>query len=254
MAIVAGGAAAAAAVGKGVSGAVGASNAAGAEQSSASLAQAGILNGLGGAQQILAPIIGFGQSSGITPLAQQLPTLTAPFQDTQAQLAATPGYQFALAQGLQGTQNSAAAQGLGTSGAALAGAANYATGLAGTTFQNQFSNYLAQNAQIFNQLFGVSQLGAQAAGQLAGETFGSGTAIAGVQQNLGNSLANLDLAQASSIGSIFSGLGNAAGAGVALNNQQNIGNQLGFLAGANGFGALPSAGNEEAGFSSGGSF
>lgn len=254
MAIVAGGAAAAAAVGKGVTGAIGASNAAGAEKNAANLATTAIQNGVTGASQTLQPFLDFGINSGINPLAQQLPSLTAPFQPTLQQLQQTPGYQFALTQGLQGTQNSAAAQGLGTSGAALAGAANYATGLAGTTFQNQFQNYLAQNAQIFNQLFGVSQLGSQAAGQEAGIDFNSGTAIAGVQQNLGNSLANLGLAQASSIGSIFSGLGNAAGVGVALNNQQNIGNQLGFLAGANGFGALPAANNEEAGFSSGGSF
>jgi hypothetical protein len=70
---------------------------------------------------------------------------------TQAQLAATPGYQFTLNQGLESTQNSAAARGLGNSGAALKGAAAYATGLANSTYQNDF-NDMAQVAQGYNSL------------------------------------------------------------------------------------------------------
>lgn len=65
------------------------------------------------------------------------------FQPTQAQLAATPGYQFTLAQGLQSVQNSNAATGRGISGAALKGAGQYATGLANQT--------LGTNAAIFQQ-------------------------------------------------------------------------------------------------------
>lgn len=59
-----------------------------------------------------------------------------------SQLQATPGYQFALGQGLQATQSGFAAQGLAKSGAALKGAANYAEGLAGTTYQNMVSNFM----------------------------------------------------------------------------------------------------------------
>lgn len=59
-----------------------------------------------------------------------------------AQLQATPGYQFAKEQGLQATQSGFAAQGLAKSGAALKGAANYAEGLAGTTYQNMVSNFM----------------------------------------------------------------------------------------------------------------
>lgn len=62
-----------------------------------------------------------------------------------ALLAQTPGYQFTLQQGLEATQNGFAAQGLGTSGAALKGAANYAENLASTTYQQQFQNYLNAN-------------------------------------------------------------------------------------------------------------
>lgn len=88
-----------------------------------------------------------------------------------AQLQSTPGYQFALNQGLQATQSGFAAQGLGQSGAALKGAANYAEGLAGTTYGNVFSNFLQ-----------TAGLGAQASGQLANSaaTFqGAQNALAG---------------------------------------------------------------------------
>lgn len=79
----------------------------------------------------------------------QIAAPDAPAQMTQAQLEATPGYQFNLSQGLAATQNSAAARGLGVSGAALKGAATFATGLADSTYQQQFNNQLAN--------FGVQQ-------------------------------------------------------------------------------------------------
>jgi hypothetical protein len=75
---------------------------------------------------------------------------TAP---TAAQAQATPGYQFTLDQGLKSTQNSAAARGLGTSGAALKGAANYATGLADSTYNDVFNRAL----QSYNTNFNTSQ-------------------------------------------------------------------------------------------------
>lgn len=62
-----------------------------------------------------------------------------PQQMTQAELEATPGYQFTLGQGLKGVQSAAAARGLGVSGAALKGAGEYATQLANKTYQDQFA-------------------------------------------------------------------------------------------------------------------
>ena len=69
---------------------------------------------------------------------------------SQSQLEATPGYQFTEAQGLKGVQNSAAARGLGVSGAALKGAATYSTGLADSTYQQQYQDELTSNAQNFS--------------------------------------------------------------------------------------------------------
>lgn len=128
-----------------------------------------------GAAPQLASLTGTGP--GGNPLTAPL---TAPFTPTLAQLQSTPGYQFTLNQGLQATQNSYAAQGLGQSGAALKGAANYAEGLAGTTYQQQFGNYLAQNQQIYNMLTGETNLGETAAtqtGQLGTQNVSAANAL-----------------------------------------------------------------------------
>jgi hypothetical protein len=85
------------------------------------------------------------------------------FQPTQAQLEATPGYQFIRDQGLESVQNSAAARGLGTSGAALKGAASYATGLASTTLGQQQQIFQQNLANVLNPLEYVANQGENAA-------------------------------------------------------------------------------------------
>lgn len=111
---------------------------------------------------------------------------TTPFQPTMAQLAATPGYQFTLGQGLQATQNAFAAQGLARSGPALKGAATFAEGLASTTYQQQFQNYWNQINNIMGLIGGATATGENAsaltgslgqnASQIAGNFATSGAA------------------------------------------------------------------------------
>ncbi len=121
---------------------------------------------------------------------------------TQAELEATPGYQWNLDQGLKSTQSAAAARGLGVSGAALKGAAKYATGLADSTYQNQFANRQAQFGDIlnlnttqqsnltnqFNRMGTLATLGENAAAQTgalgtaAAKTEGQGLLAAGQYQ------------------------------------------------------------------------
>lgn len=160
----------------------------------------------------LAPYRTAGQQ-GTNMLMGALPDLTAPINLDQAWLQQTPGYQFALRQGLKSVQNSAAGRGLGTSGAAQKGASQFATGLADQTYQNQFTNELNQRNQRYNQLLGVANLGQNAAaqtgnfaiqtGQQIGQnTIGGANAIAGglvgganaltggLQNYLGYNLAN----------------------------------------------------------------
>jgi hypothetical protein len=109
-----------------------------------------------------------------TDLTNRLPELTAPITMDQATLEKTPGYQFNLYQGLKSTQNSAAARGLGSSGAALKGAAAFATGLADNTYQNQFNNANINNTNAYNRLKGLVDTGESAAAQTG--VFGANTA------------------------------------------------------------------------------
>jgi len=145
-----------------------------------------------------------------------------PGQMTQAELEATPGYQFNLAQGLKATQSAAAARGLGVSGAALKGAATYATGLADSTYQNQFNNAqtrfqnsinlnTAQQSNLtnqYNRLAGVAQLGEGAAAQTG--QIGAQTAVAG--SNLLSAAGQAQAAGTAGVGNaINSGINNALG-------------------------------------------
>jgi hypothetical protein len=131
-----------------------------------------------------------------------------PFQPTMAQLEQTPGYQFTKAQGLQATTNAATAMGLGKSGSLLKGIDSFTTGLASTTYQQQFNNYWSQLGNVFNMLQGVSTSGANAAAQTgqAGTTAaaqqGNFTAAAGQNQAAGT--LNAANALTGSIGSVSS--------------------------------------------------
>lgn len=122
--------------------------------------------------------------SGYNPLTAPL---TAPF--TAATLPSTPGYQFTLDQGLKSTQNSYAALGLGSSGAAEKGAASYATGLAQSTYNQQLTNYLTQNQQIANLLYQPVTTGAGAAGTALGGAVATGSNVGSADIGAGNAIA-----------------------------------------------------------------
>lgn len=107
------------------------------------------------------------------------------FEDT---LRRTPGYQFTLDQGLKATQAAAAARGLGVSGAALKGAATYATGLADNTYQKLFQDSLETAKLGANAAAGLGQQGTQAAAQAGAGLVGAGTAQASGIQGIGNAL------------------------------------------------------------------
>lgn len=114
------------------------------------------------------------------------------------QLQNTPGYNFALQQGEEATQNSYAPRGLAGSGAAEKGAAQYAEGLAENTYQqnllnplqflaNQGENAAAQTGALGTQNVANANATTVGAGnaQAAG-TVGSANAIAGGLGTLGN--------------------------------------------------------------------
>lgn len=116
-------------------------------------------------------------------LQQRMPELTANFNPTVAQLQSTPGYQFDLSQGLEAAQNGFASKGLGVSGAAMKGAADYATGLANNTLTTQQSIFSANQTNAYNKLMDGAKLGENAAAQSG--TLGTNFTNAATQAQMG---------------------------------------------------------------------
>lgn len=194
-------------------------------------------NAVGSLSQLL-------QNGSLTPATFQAPTID------QAQN--NPGYKFALQQGEQAMQNSAAASGgLLTGGTAMA-LNNYAQGAATQNYQqvynNAVQNYelgLQGQQQQYGQLAGVAGLGLSSAGEIGGVD----TSLSGQQANtLGQGgaeqaslIQNAGQAQAAGIvGSTnaFSGGVTAAGSGLS-SILQSYG--IGGGGGASGYSAPPPA-------------
>jgi hypothetical protein len=196
-------------------------------------------------QQNLQPYMDLG-SSYINPLKAALsnPMLTQTFTaPTAAEAQSTPGYQFTLDQGLKSVQNSAAARGLGTSGAALKGAANYSTGLADSTYNDVFNralqtfntNYSSASNNV-NRLQGVVGTGQNAAS-------GAGALGAQAAANIGNTVtsgANASAAGtvggANALTSALNGVGNSALTYGLLNNNASNTSNAGTTSGNNQYG------------------
>lgn len=145
-----------------------------------------------------------------TELEQRLPHLTSPIELTQEWLENTPGYQFTRTQGLKSVQNSAAARGLGVSGAALKGAATFATGLADQTYKTQFDVENTNRTNAYNRLMGLVQVGQNAAtgtgvlGEKAAGTSASAAMAAGNAQASGiNAMGNAVSRAAGDIGGYY---------------------------------------------------
>ena len=191
------------AIGAGVSGAAsigGSLLSSGAQTDAANSANATQIAEFNAMQQDLSPYMNLGNQASST-LSSNLNSLTAPVTMDQATLEKTPGYQFNLNQGLESVQNSAAARGLGSSGAALKGASTYATGLADSTYQNQFNNAVTNQSNTFNRLMGVTSLGESAAAGVGNAGITTGQSVANNTIGAGNAQAAGYNTAASSIGS-----------------------------------------------------
>jgi hypothetical protein len=150
-------------------------------------------------QKNLSPYIQEGNTA-TNQLNAQLPELTKPINMDETTLRNTPGYQFNLAQGLKATQNSAAARGLGISGAALKGAAIFSAGTADNTYQNQFNNANTNQTNAYNRLKGLIDTGESAAAGQGTIGAATGNSIAGNIVGAGN--ANAAAANATGAGAI----------------------------------------------------
>ena len=191
-----------------------ASQAAQAQTNAAQTAQNTALSMYNQTNQNLSPFRQVGAGAAQT-LGAQLPSLTAPINMSEANLVNTPGYQFNLTQGTKAVQNAAAARGLGVSGAALKGATNFATGLADTTYQNQFANAVTNQTNAYNRLMGVAGLGENAAAQ-------TGTAGTAAAQQAGAAQIGAGNAQAAGINAIGGSVGNVANSGLTAVAYQGL--------------------------------
>lgn len=201
-ALISGGLGAVGSIASGVIGAGAAQSAAATQAKSAKAAQASTLAMYNANKDLLSPFTTAG-TFGATGVEDLLggngmdPSTVTNF------LKQLPGYQFSLDQGLQATQSGYAAQGLAQSGPALKGAADYAEGLAGTTYQNLFGNFLQTAGLGENAASSVAGFGTQAQQQLNSLITGQGAAQAAGTVGAANSITG-------GIGSAFGSLGQSA--------------------------------------------
>jgi len=154
----------------------------------------------------LSPYRQIGQTAS-DQLTSRIGELTSPITMDQATLEKTPGYQFNLTQGQRAVTNSAAARGLGSSGAALKGAATFATGLADSTYQNQFNNAQTNQANAYNRLKALVDTGENASAQTGTAGTAAANTAAGAQIGAGNAQAAADNKIGASIANSASGIG-----------------------------------------------
>lgn len=166
------------------------------------------LGAIGAANAPLQPYVNLGNTASGT--LSNLLTGQNSGQMLQA-LGQMPGYQFELQQGLEATQNGFAARGLGSSGAAMKGAANYANGLAASNYENFYNNALAD-----------AQLGASAAGTQSQNIGNLTTAGANALVGGATNAASLGMAGASASAAGQVGAANAIGGSIS-----NASNMLG---------------------------
>jgi hypothetical protein len=179
------------------------------------------------------------------------PMLTQQFSaPTADQAAQTPGYQFTLQQGLKSVQNGAAARGLGTSGAALKGASNYATGLADSTYNDVFNralqtfntNYSSASNNV-NRLQGIVSNGQNAAATNGSLGAATANSIGNTLTSGANAAASGTVGSANALSGALGSVGNTAMTyGLMQNNSgANYGaastsNPAGFNVGSNSYG------------------
>ena len=137
---------------------------------SATTANAGIDQGVKTAgdlnqtnQQMLSPYINAGEGTlgTLSTALKSGGSLNTPF-DASMMEKNDPGYAFRLQQGQQAVERSAAARGLTMSGGTLKDLTSYEQGLASSEYGNAFARYTQQQQQLYNQLMGVTTLGANA--------------------------------------------------------------------------------------------
>ncbi len=198
-------------------------------------------------------------TSALSTLNADLPALTQGFDPTKAGLPSQfsynagtfqqdPGYQFALQQGQQAIQRSAAAKGGEVSGGSLKDLAAYTTGMAaqdygnayqraqGTYQQNYsdaFNTYNSNQANTFNRLNSVVNTG-----------LGANAAVAGTSENFANNASQIAIGAGNAAAAGTVGTANAINSGIsgvsgAATNSLLLNQLLGGSANGSGSGYVP---------------
>lgn len=137
-------------------------------------------------------------------LTTRLSELTTPISVNPDDFLNSEYYKFLEKQGLKTVQNSAAARGLGTSGAALKGAAAFSKGLNSQEWQNNFNMQRANQTDAFSRLKALVDTGQNAAAQ-------TGSAGQAAAQAAGTALTGGANAGAAAANATGSAIANAAG-------------------------------------------
>ncbi len=119
-------------------------------------------------------------------------------------------YRFTEKQGQKAVTNSAAARGLANSGAALKGAANFATGLATGTYKDAFNMAVTNQTNTFNRLKSLIDTGNNAAAQTGSAGSSAATGAASAQIGAGNAQAAAANAQGGAISNAATNIGGYA--------------------------------------------
>lgn len=144
-------------------------------------------------------------SAGAGALPQLQSMLSQGFQP--GDLTQTPGYQFTLNQGLAATQNQGGVEGSPFGGATAAAMQQYATGLAGQTYNDAFNRWQTQVTNLQN----LAGLGANAAGSQAGNMAQLFSGLVGGQSNVYGTQGGVESSQIGRGGSFFGALSNIFG-------------------------------------------
>lgn len=207
--------------------------------------------GLSGAQAFMGANNLLNGSTSFAPGQAGIPyaTSTGAFSFNPSDLSKTPGYQFQLEQGSQAVNNALAASGLNVSGAQAKALGSYVTGLADTTYNQQFNNALNAYTTSYGNALNAFNTNYNVASQQYGRYMGQ----AQLGESAGNALANAAVGTAGTTGQAIMGAGqaNAAGAVGQANAWSNAlngaaggylaGNMLTNYGGTNGIAQVPTA-------------
>lgn len=149
-----------------------------------------------------------------------------------------PGYQFRLEQGMRALNSSAAARGMGMSGANIKGALEYGQNFGSNEYTNAFNRYNTNRAARLDPLFKLYTGGEAAASGSAAAASNLGTNLGNTYSNLGSNVAQAEVAAGNATASGYlnsaNAVTNALNQGASSYTMNNYLNRVAGLGGAQG--------------------